>query len=97
MKSNIIFALCVATVALAVSGVACRHASSAQTTAGERKILYYTCPMHPSVKADKPGSCPTCGMNLVPVYADATLTNAAASTAAPMSCCAAPVSTDAKP
>ena len=27
----------------------------------------YTCPMHPNVKQDKPGSCPECGMNLVPV------------------------------
>jgi len=26
----------------------------------------YTCPMHPEVISDKPGSCPKCGMNLVP-------------------------------
>lgn len=26
---------------------------------------HYTCPMHPSVKSDKPGSCPICGMTLV--------------------------------
>jgi len=25
----------------------------------------YTCEMHPEVKADKPGKCPKCGMNLV--------------------------------
>jgi len=25
----------------------------------------YTCPMHPAVTADKPGSCPVCGMALV--------------------------------
>jgi manganese oxidase len=25
----------------------------------------YACPMHPEVKADKPGKCPKCGMNLV--------------------------------
>lgn len=25
----------------------------------------YTCPMHPAVKQDKPGSCPVCGMTLV--------------------------------
>ena len=26
----------------------------------------YTCPMHPEVRSDKPGSCPKCGMDLVP-------------------------------
>ena len=25
----------------------------------------YTCPMHPQIKADKPGKCPICGMTLV--------------------------------
>jgi RND family efflux transporter MFP subunit len=27
----------------------------------------YTCPMHPDVISDRPGQCPKCGMNLVPV------------------------------
>lgn len=42
-----------------------------QTVSGseKNKILYYTCPMHPDVHSDKPGKCPECGMNLVPVYA----------------------------
>lgn len=26
----------------------------------------YTCPMHPEIRSDKPGSCPKCGMFLVP-------------------------------
>ena len=29
----------------------------------------YTCPMHPEVLSDDPGSCPKCGMHLVPVDA----------------------------
>ena len=34
----------------------------------ERKVEYWTCSMHPQIRADKPGTCPICGMNLVPVY-----------------------------
>lgn len=30
----------------------------------EEKVVYY-CPMHPDFTADKPGSCPICGMSLV--------------------------------
>ncbi len=31
----------------------------------------YTCPMHPEVRQDRPGSCPKCGMALEPVTAAA--------------------------
>jgi len=27
--------------------------------------VVYTCPMHPEILKDKPGKCPTCGMNLI--------------------------------
>ena len=27
----------------------------------------YTCPMHPEIIQDKPGNCPKCGMNLIPL------------------------------
>jgi multidrug efflux pump subunit AcrA (membrane-fusion protein) len=37
---------------------------------GGRKVLYYTCSMHPWVRESKPGQCPVCGMNLTPVYAN---------------------------
>lgn len=42
----------------------------ASTLAGQtgRKILYYQSAMHPWIKSDKPGKCPICGMDLVPVY-----------------------------
>jgi len=40
----------------------------AMTAKAERKILYYQSSMHPWIKSDKPGKCPICGMNLVPVY-----------------------------
>ncbi|HVW66260.1 MAG TPA: heavy metal-binding domain-containing protein [Candidatus Peribacteraceae bacterium] len=28
--------------------------------------MIYTCPMHPEIRQDTPGSCPICGMKLVP-------------------------------
>ncbi len=37
----------------------------------ERKIKFWRCPMHPEVVRDKPGKCPICGMDLVPVYEEA--------------------------
>src|SRR3989338_2048508 len=30
------------------------------------EMKFYTCPMHPEVISDKPGSCPKCGMALEP-------------------------------
>ena len=39
---------------------------------GATKAAKYTCPMHPEVQADKPGSCPKCGMALEPVDLSAT-------------------------
>jgi membrane fusion protein, copper/silver efflux system len=39
------------------------HNHEAETASGQK----YTCPMHPQIVADKPGSCPVCGMDLVPV------------------------------
>lgn len=53
--------------------------SGTNTTPAGRKILYYQSAMHPWIKSDKPGKCPICGMDLVPVYADET---GASSTAA---------------
>jgi RND family efflux transporter MFP subunit len=35
-------------------------------------VDYYTCTMHPSVRAEIPGKCPICGMELVPVMKRAT-------------------------
>jgi YHS domain-containing protein len=37
------------------------------TATPDQKVLYWTCRMHPDVKADQPGKCPKCGMTLVPV------------------------------
>ena len=42
-----------------------RHAAGHTHEEGE--IAYWTCPMHPSVKAKEAGPCPICGMDLQPV------------------------------
>jgi len=31
-----------------------------------KPAMMYTCTMHPEVVSDKPGTCPKCGMTLVP-------------------------------
>jgi multidrug efflux pump subunit AcrA (membrane-fusion protein) len=68
MKTKLIL---LALLVLAVSGAVwmTKHRSPASTAAaGDRKVLYYTCAMHPWVKEHEPGPCPVCSMNLTPVY-----------------------------
>jgi membrane fusion protein, copper/silver efflux system len=43
--------------------------SAAPQSAAERKVLFWTCSMHPQIHANKPGKCPRCPMNLIAVYA----------------------------
>ena len=48
------------------------HPDHAKETPSKKEVSFakgttvYTCPMHPEIKQDKPGSCPICGMDLVP-------------------------------
>ena len=46
-----------------------RATTAATTIADSAAIAYYTCTMHPSVRETKPGRCPICNMDLVPVRA----------------------------
>ena len=45
------------------------HDHGGQTKDKDNSLGYdgdmYTCPMHPEIKKDKPGTCPKCGMTLV--------------------------------
>ena len=44
------------------------HAEMATPTDDGKKIRFWTCVMHPTVKMQEPGSCPVCKMDLIPVY-----------------------------
>ncbi len=44
--------------------------SQPQGASTARRILYYSDPMHPAYRSEKPGIAPDCGMQLEPVYAD---------------------------
>jgi Cu(I)/Ag(I) efflux system membrane fusion protein len=69
-------------LALAGSGAvllnACRNSQASALPPG---VEYYTCSMHPFVRAKAPGKCPVCGMDLIPVMKQGFETAAAASTA----------------
>lgn len=43
------------------------HAGHDHAASGAGEIDHYTCPMETWVKEKKPGTCPVCGMDLVPV------------------------------
>ena len=84
MKAKVIF-LVVIVIAIGVGAYWLEMHPSIKPVASAddgRKVLYYTCSMHPWVHESQPGPCPVCGMNLTPVYAsasgDASPTNAGA-------------------
>jgi len=76
---TLLLVLCVAVASAAATWFAVRQhpasPASAPVTDAGRKVLYYQSPMHPWIKSDKPGKCPICGMNLVPVYENGESTN----------------------
>ncbi|MEO7316378.1 MAG: efflux RND transporter periplasmic adaptor subunit [Ginsengibacter sp.] len=65
MKTQLyLFKLLLVIIALPIIFTAC--AEKQKTVAVGEKVQTYTCPMHPQVVKDAPGSCPFCGMDLVP-------------------------------
>jgi len=71
-RQVILFILCILfnihTFAISSFDVSVCVPSASAEVIKEKKILYWTCGMHPSVRMDKPGKCPICAMDLVPVY-----------------------------
>lgn len=71
-KEKIIIGILIGTMIAGTVGlIACSHKKPGGE-AGQKEekqvIDHYTCPMHPFVHEEKPGSCPICQMKLVPVY-----------------------------
>lgn len=64
MKASI-YILILVSVLLACSGNK-KEEQMTHDHATETLAIKYTCPMHPSVIQDSPGTCPICGMDLVP-------------------------------
>ncbi len=62
--------LCIAAGIFVTGYMANRQPAPVTSSTAVRQLLYYTCPMHPQYKSDKTGDCPSCGMRLVPMYAD---------------------------
>jgi hypothetical protein len=61
MKSYAHIFLAVTLTVLFVAGCS----PKGNVTSGEQASVVYTCPMHPEVIRENPGTCPKCGMDLV--------------------------------
>ena len=72
-KKNIIIAVITLTVGFGISWVI--FGGSETSTTNQKEItehdhegeIIWTCSMHPQIKMDKPGQCPICGMDLIPL------------------------------
>lgn len=51
------------------------HATETSGMSASTGGTIYTCPMHPEVRQDHPGTCPKCGMTLEPVGSAPAATN----------------------
>jgi RND family efflux transporter MFP subunit len=69
--AKVVTSLCLAAGIFVAGYIANRQPAPVASSASVKQVLYYTCPMHPQYKSDRPGDAPCCGMRLVPVYAGA--------------------------
>lgn len=66
MKGNMrSFKILILSLAVMLVVSACENKKPAPVAATANSDVKYTCPMHPQIMEDHPGSCPICGMNLV--------------------------------
>src|SRR6476659_7893191 len=66
MKINTILVKAIVALMIIVGLSSCTKQVGPTVAAGD--VDYYTCTMHPWVHSKKPGTCPVCAMDLVPVY-----------------------------
>lgn len=50
-----------------VFGGSATHEHNGEPTPTEEAAVVWTCSMHPQIKMDKPGKCPLCAMDLIPL------------------------------
>jgi len=65
MKKTITLFLSIAIIVIGLSAQTIKDTTAKKHSAPV--ATKYTCPMHKEVIMDKPGVCPKCGMDLVPV------------------------------
>ncbi len=49
------------------NAVGCQPAKTKKRVETAKTDTYYTCSMHPQIMQEKPGTCPICHMELIPV------------------------------
>lgn len=65
MKKNYIVSLLAVFFIAALALSACKNKKQPAAQHEQSQAKQYTCPMHPQIIEDHPGSCPICGMDLV--------------------------------
>ncbi len=66
---KIMASICLAAGIFVAGYMANRQPTSAASSNSAGQVLYYSCPMHPAYRSDRPGDCPSCGMRLVASHA----------------------------
>ncbi|HEY7699580.1 MAG TPA: heavy metal-binding domain-containing protein, partial [Vicinamibacteria bacterium] len=66
MSKSALTLLVAMAMAAAIIAPACRDGEGPRPSVEQAPVRYH-CRMHPSYISDRPGTCPICGMDLVPI------------------------------